>query len=266
MDTCARISAILCTLGVTAAASADVIPVNDHSFEQAAGSLPNPLLNPPLSGQIGGWTLTRGAVGAISGAVVPRMSIGDSALATDGNHIASIVFVAGVNAHAEFRQTVLAEYSPNTCYTLTVDVGTAGVAELLAEPSIRLLAGSDVVASSDGGATLQIVDLNADFSTWTVVFATGAAPPTGAIGIELAAAGTLDLASGVGFDNVRLDAHSLICPADLAPNGVIDISDLALLLSDYGCTGRCSGDLDCDADTDLADLAILLSAFGRACD
>jgi hypothetical protein len=59
------------------------------------------------------------------------------------------------------------------------------------------------------------------------------------------------------------------CPADLFPDGVINQSDLGVLLSDYGCTpsGRpCAGDIDGDGDTDQQDLGLLLSAYGKPCD
>ncbi len=53
-------------------------------------------------------------------------------------------------------------------------------------------------------------------------------------------------------------------PGDLDGDGDVDLTDLALLLSDYGCTGgECAGDIDGDGDTDLGDLAILLSHYGE---
>src|SRR5688572_10938708 len=119
------------------AAFATSVPLNDASFEQASGALPNPLLLPPLTGQIGGWDLSRGGIGALTGLTVPRMFIDDSAAASDGDQIAAITFIAGVLSHAEFRQTLNAEYAANSCYTLTVDVGHAGLADVLAAAAIR---------------------------------------------------------------------------------------------------------------------------------
>jgi thiol-disulfide isomerase/thioredoxin len=50
---------------------------------------------------------------------------------------------------------------------------------------------------------------------------------------------------------------------DLNGDGKVDLSDLAILLADYGCTGGdCVGDVDGDGDTDLADLAALLGNYG----
>jgi hypothetical protein len=52
-------------------------------------------------------------------------------------------------------------------------------------------------------------------------------------------------------------------PGDFDGDGDIDLGDLAVLLSDFGCSVHpCAGDIDGDGDTDLADLAILLAGFG----
>lgn len=57
------------------------------------------------------------------------------------------------------------------------------------------------------------------------------------------------------------------CPADFDDDGSVGLSDLSMLLHNFGKTGlyREGGDLDADHDVDLADLAILLSAFGERC-
>lgn len=53
---------------------------------------------------------------------------------------------------------------------------------------------------------------------------------------------------------------------DLTGDGVVDQSDLGLLLADYGCTGGdCLGDVDFDGDTDQGDLGALLSNFNGTC-
>jgi hypothetical protein len=53
--------------------------------------------------------------------------------------------------------------------------------------------------------------------------------------------------------------------ADLNGDGIIDLADLALLLSSYGADSGVSptdGDIDRDGDVDLADLAALLAVYG----
>lgn len=49
--------------------------------------------------------------------------------------------------------------------------------------------------------------------------------------------------------------------ADLNGDNVVDLTDLAILLSDFDCTSACVGDVDGDDDTDLTDLAVLLANF-----
>lgn len=69
-------------------------------------------------------------------------------------------------------------------------------------------------------------------------------------------------------------AYSLIsngaapCPGDLDGDGLVGLSDLAGLLSNFGTPGGATpeqGDLDGDGDVDLADLAALLGNFGTTC-
>lgn len=53
---------------------------------------------------------------------------------------------------------------------------------------------------------------------------------------------------------------------DLNDDRAISLDDLALLLSNYGCTGFvCRADVDSDGDVDLSDLATLLANFGSTC-
>lgn len=57
------------------------------------------------------------------------------------------------------------------------------------------------------------------------------------------------------------------CRGDFNTDGTINLADLGVLLSDYGCTGgSCPGDTDGDGDTDLSDLGTVLSVFGSSCD
>ncbi len=57
------------------------------------------------------------------------------------------------------------------------------------------------------------------------------------------------------------------CPADLDGDGQIGLSDLSILLNNFGTTGAspADGDLDADGDVDLTDLSALLGLFGTPC-
>jgi lysyl endopeptidase len=58
------------------------------------------------------------------------------------------------------------------------------------------------------------------------------------------------------------------CPGDLDGDNDVDLSDLAILLGNYGMTSGAvyeDGDLDEDGDVDLADLAALLGVYGTTC-
>lgn len=56
------------------------------------------------------------------------------------------------------------------------------------------------------------------------------------------------------------------CPGDANGDGVVDFTDLNLVLSDFGLVGPgLAGDLDADGDCDFTDLNIVLGAFGAPC-
>jgi len=68
---------------------------------------------------------------------------------------------------------------------------------------------------------------------------------------------------------IMLDANVYGCEADINADNVVDLRDLATLLSHFGSASGATheqGDLDADGDVDLADLALLLDAFGAICD
>jgi hypothetical protein len=63
----------------------------------------------------------------------------------------------------------------------------------------------------------------------------------------------------------EIDVFALL-PGDLDGDGDVDLSDLAILLSNYGQTSGANyedGDLDFDGDVDLTDLAGLLARYGQ---
>ncbi len=56
---------------------------------------------------------------------------------------------------------------------------------------------------------------------------------------------------------------SIEVQADLDGDGDVDLIDLSLLLTEFGCADGCSADLDGDGGVDLTDLSLLLIEFGR---
>lgn len=56
------------------------------------------------------------------------------------------------------------------------------------------------------------------------------------------------------------------CPGDIDGDGQVNLTDLALLLANFGSSGRgIEGDLNGDDTVDLTDLAMLLARFGVTC-
>lgn len=79
-------------------------------------------------------------------------------------------------------------------------------------------------------------------------------------GLELGEIVMVRLTSYEGFfDDLSLNVVPR-CPADLNGDGVVNTSDLLILL---GCWGLPCGDLNGDGDTDTSDLLALLAAWGE---
>ena len=75
-------------------------------------------------------------------------------------------------------------------------------------------------------------------------------------------AGTCEYAAD-GFD---CDGNPLSCPEDINGNGTVEVSDVLLLLSDFGCTADCTeADIDGDGAVSVTDVLLLLAAFGEEC-
>ena len=56
------------------------------------------------------------------------------------------------------------------------------------------------------------------------------------------------------------------CPGDADGDLDVDITDLSILLSEFGLIeAGLEGDVDNDGDVDLSDLGLLLSQFGQTC-
>lgn len=56
------------------------------------------------------------------------------------------------------------------------------------------------------------------------------------------------------------------CAEDLNSNGMVEVSDVLILLADFGCDNECSvADVNGDGMVSVADILLLLAAFGEAC-
>ena len=57
------------------------------------------------------------------------------------------------------------------------------------------------------------------------------------------------------------------CPADVNGNGAVEVSDVLLVLSEFGCDADCNPLTDFDGDTavTVSDVLFVLSAFGEGC-
>ena len=64
-----------------------------------------------------------------------------------------------------------------------------------------------------------------------------------------------------GFDCAGIS----LCPLDLNSNGYIEVSDLLIILSDFGCASDCTGDVNGDGVVTVADVLFILSSFGDPC-
>jgi len=55
------------------------------------------------------------------------------------------------------------------------------------------------------------------------------------------------------------------CPVDVNNNGVVDVADVLLVLSDFSCPANCEYDIDGDDMISVSDILLLLSSFGENC-
>ncbi len=226
LDAQAQISVSYAPAGMVAAV------IVDPSFELQTASAPAPLLNPPASATIGGWSFTRSAL-LVTGPTVPTMGTRASASATDGANQAFASFTVAVQGGVVVGQTLSEELKPDSVYEASVDIETSGFLPAASEVGVRVLAGSTLIASSTNAATLAdglsaqaIQDaaqqvqggaqepatlltqlLSGATTRYTLRFLSDASPAPGAIRLEFFANATAVLRT-VAFDNVRLEYRS----------------------------------------------------------
>jgi hypothetical protein len=61
------------------------------------------------------------------------------------------------------------------------------------------------------------------------------------------------------------DPETAVCTGDINGDGALTITDLLLILSDFGCTSSCTGDVDGDGAVTVSDALSFLSLFGSLC-
>jgi hypothetical protein len=68
------------------------------------------------------------------------------------------------------------------------------------------------------------------------------------------------------YPNEGYDCQGIpLCPLDLNNNGAIEVSDLLIILSDFGCASDCIGDVNGDGVVTVSDILDILSSFGEPC-
>ena len=57
------------------------------------------------------------------------------------------------------------------------------------------------------------------------------------------------------------------CPEDVNDNGIVDVGDILLILSDFGCMSNCgNADANDDGAVNVGDVLLVLSMFGEVCE
>ena len=61
--------------------------------------------------------------------------------------------------------------------------------------------------------------------------------------------------------------ESCACPLDLNEDGIISVSDILILLGEFGCTANCANDLNGEGNgaVNIQDLLVILSVFNTVC-
>ncbi len=75
--------------------------------------------------------------------------------------------------------------------------------------------------------------------------------------------------TGQGIDNNCddiIDGNELVpCLGDVNGDGSITVSDILVILSEFGCTSSCTADVDGDGAVTVSDVLFVLSVFGNPC-
>lgn len=70
---------------------------------------------------------------------------------------------------------------------------------------------------------------------------------------------------GFGTDHSFCLESGIDCLGDLDGNGTVDVSDLLLILANFGCVANCTADIDNDGQVGVTDVLAMLSEFAASC-
>ena len=116
----------------------------------------------------------------------------------------------------------------------------------------------------DAGTTIQVEESLLTFdgaNPWSVELTL---PATGNV-MDITATVLNDHGCTATFVGAVSSPPSCGCPIDLDGGGFVDVNDLLIFLSDYGCLSGCDSDFDNDDIVGVEDLLIFLSAYGSFC-
>lgn len=259
------------------------VPFNEFTFGPPAGwSLydPNGITNGGAGNTYYLGTLTPFEIDPIG---MPGVYVNFPAGAAEGARVAIAFNFVGSGGQGAYgiQQTLGAVLEPFTTYTLTVQIGNiaSGTAmngqffNLNGFPGYRveLLAGGVIIAQDNNALAGTIPE--GTFAMSTVTLATCSEHPQlgQPLAIRLVNRNIVDPAFPnanleVDFDDVQLDATSTLSPADLDADGIVNGTDLAIVLGAWATDGGTTGaDLNDDGTVDGADLALVLGSWGGGC-
>jgi len=58
----------------------------------------------------------------------------------------------------------------------------------------------------------------------------------------------------------------LPCPPKLDNSGAVNVSDILIVVGEYGCVNACTADLNGDGYVGVADVLMVLPQFGKPCE
>ena len=132
----------------------------------------------------------------------------------------------------------------------------------------------DVEISNDDGASWTLIESVPGASGWTTrsLTVTDYVATTAQVRMRFSVAdnpnGSITEAGLDAFEVTAVACDAVPCPGDLDGSGAVDITDVSILLANFGTTSGANpedGDLDGDGDVDLTDLSTLLALFGVIC-